>query len=199
MKRVAILALGILAGACASAPSGRESPPPREDRTEDPEFAAAREEARPEFETQADALAAGVYEEFVHPDSVRPARGPDAPPSVPTPGGPDPTTEELLGTLGPSSTYNPLAPAEEEPTPAPHAREAQFWTLQMGAYSSETRALVRIRQLERDFPDDPRWYEERDGAYLVFLGRFGERTAAGRARDVAAARGYSEAWVTRAP
>ena len=64
---VACLALAA-ALACASAPERRGEATP--DRTRDPEFEAARKAARPEFESQAEALAAGVYEPFVHPDSV---------------------------------------------------------------------------------------------------------------------------------
>ena len=75
--------------ACSSSPERRGKATP--DRTRDPEFEAAREAARPEFESQAEALAAGVYEPFVHPDSVvagdpeAPAGGGGAPP--PGPGG----------------------------------------------------------------------------------------------------------------
>lgn len=186
---VALALLANLAG-CASAPA-RETAPDR-DRTDDPEFVAAREAARPEFETQADALAAGVYEPFVHPDSVTGAVVPPAGAARPSPSG-DPTTQELLGTLERPPTYNPV------PTQAP-------WTLQMGAFDTEAGALVRIRQLEREFPDLPLWTAAGDapagGAgerlHRVFMGRFGDRGAAESARSAVADR-HPDAWVTRAP
>lgn len=194
--RLATLALvGALAGAACA--SSRTAPPPgaeARDRTDDPELAAAREAARPEFETQANALAAGVYEPFEHPDSVSP--GPAAVPStVPglVPGldaGPDPSTDELLGTLGDEGPYNAVA--------APRS-EAGEWTLQLGAFESETGALVRIRQIASDFPLLPRWYERGAGRVRVFVGRFADRSQAELERARVAEAGYSDAWVTRVP
>lgn len=224
MRRFALL-LALVAAACASAP-GRISPPPAGDRTDDPEFEAARRAARPEFETQADALAAGIYERFVHPDSVRPAapsparRRSDPVPEGPPSGAGDPSTGALLGTLSGEPWYDraraprdETGPAGDDPGPvttpdgAPGAADppiggnvpAGRWTLQLGAYTSETGAFVRIRQLERDFPDVPRWYVEADGLWRVYLGRWGDRGGADRARSAVARRGYAEAWVTRAP
>lgn len=229
MRRLLVLA-AVVASACASAPE-RGGPPPSRDRTDDPEFEAAREAARPQFETQADALAAGVYEPFVHPDSVRPADPRPGPRRIdpraadPAPGGPatgagDPSTEALLGTLSGETWYDrgraprdEAGPAGDDPGPVaspdgtPDAVDAAIggdapggrWTLQLGAYTSETGALVRIRQLERDFPDLPRWHAETDGLWRVYLGRWVERERADVARRAIAARGYAETWVTRAP
>lgn len=201
-RAAAIVVTAVLAGlaACASTPK-RESPDG--DRTRDPEFVAARAGAQPEFETQADALAAGVYEPFVHPDSVPGRMGP--PPGVilttPRVAG-DPSTEELIGTLGESSTYNlPSEKTLAAPPPRPEnggGAGGGTWTLQMGAFGSETGALVRIRQLERDFPDLARWFTAGD-VYRVFVGRFADRVAAERTRAVALDRGYADAWVTLVP
>lgn len=228
MARASLVWILALTAACASAPEREASPPPSVDRTDDPEFVAAREAARPEFESQADVLAAGVYERFVHPDSVRPAvdRGPDRDrPIPPTPGAAervgDPSTEELLGTLAGEAWYDrakpprptadpPASEPVEEATPradepgidgVPIGGDASEgrWTLQLGAYSSETGALVRIRQLERDFARIPRWYSGEDGVWRVYLGRWSDREGAERARRVLAARGYADAWVTLAP
>lgn len=216
-----------LATACASTPEKGASPP-SEDRTDDPEFVAAREAARPEFESQADALAAGVYERFVHPDSVRPiveprpdrGRAREAPSSAAERAG-DPSTAELLGTLTGEARYDrtePPRPTADPPASEP-AGEAEpradesgidgvpiggdasegSWTLQLGAYTSEAGALVRIRQLERDFPRIPRWYAGDDGLWRVYLGRWPDREGAERARSAVATRGYSDAWVTLAP
>jgi cell division septation protein DedD len=118
-----IWGVGLLFMACAHG-----GPPPR-DATRDPEFQQALREARPDFPNQRDALAAGLYEPFVHPDSLPPAspgqvvpessargfdRGPLAsseatgrtPPAAGgRQGGPavdyseDPTTQELLSSL----------------------------------------------------------------------------------------------------
>lgn len=229
MGRAGLVWILVLAGACASAPERDASPPPSVDRTDDPEFVAAREAARPEFESQADVLAAGVYERFVHPDSVRPAaeRRPDrARPAPPSPTAAeragDPSTEELLGTLAGEAWYDhrtkPPRPTADPPASEPageatpradqpgidgvpiggDASEGR-WTLQLGAYSSETGALVRIRQLERDFARIPRWYSGEDGVWRVYLGRWSDREGAERARRVLAARGYADAWVTLAP
>ncbi|MBW3660081.1 MAG: SPOR domain-containing protein [Gemmatimonadetes bacterium] len=222
MRRVAILALALLAG-CATVPEERPDRQAAEDRTDDPEFVAAREAARPEFETQADALAAGVYERFVHPDSVRPMHdppearpGPRDPLPILDGGGEDPSTEEILGTLPGGPWYDRTeAPRPDRDAPAPDgprmeplgARDAPLggdvpegpWTLQLGAYNSETGALVRIRQLEREFPDVPRWYTEAAGLWRVYLGRWADRDGADRARRAVALRGYTDAWVTRAP
>lgn len=224
--RAATLAATAAALACASAPekSAGAGPPP--DRTDDPDFVAAREAARPEFGTQADALAAGVYERFVHPDSVRPMRdppearpGPRDPLPILDGGGEDPSTEEILGTLPGQPWYDrteppvPAAPARDpagpvgprarppgsDPAPIGGDEPGGEWTLQLGAYISETGALVRIRQLEREFPNVPRWYVEDGGLWRVYLGRWSDRGGADRARSAIAGRGYADAWVTRAP
>ncbi|MDX1622611.1 MAG: SPOR domain-containing protein [Gemmatimonadota bacterium] len=194
-----ILLAALLVG-CASAPPGREEAGTgtREDRTGDPEFVAAREAADPEFETQADALAAGVYERFVHPDSVRPAartRREGAPAPAP---GPDPSTEELLETLDAGPRDGTAERRREPPSPA---REpgGDFWTLQVGAFETEVGALARIRQLERIVPGEPRWYAVEGGLYRVFLGRYGSRRGAELARERIAARGLADVWVRRAP
>jgi cell division septation protein DedD len=187
------LVAAFLVAACASGGAGRRPTPPVQDRTDDPELAAAREAARPEFETQADALAAGVYEPFVHPDSVRP-QAVEAPAVVSTiPEGPDPSTEELLGTLGVEGPYN----AGESPPDVP--REGGEWTIQLGAFESETGALVRVRQIASDFPDLPRWYERDAGRVRVFVGRFADRAEADRMRGRLAEAGYADVWVTEIP
>ena len=208
-RRAAALALVATICACASSPE-RQAAPDR-DRTEDPEFVQAREASQPEFETQADALAAGVYEPFVHPDSIaadRGASGGDRPGAVDRVPGADPTTEELLGTLDRPPTYNPLREADEaaETAPGDLSRADFSWTLQMGAFDTEAGALVRIRQLERQFPDLPLWTEAGgapggvpgDTLHRVFMGRFGDRQTAesARARIVG---DHPDAWVTRAP
>lgn len=200
-RAAAALAAGLFA-ACASAPERRAEPPP--DRTADPDFVAAREAARPEFETQTDVLAAGVYERFVHPDSVRPAAaarsgGAAAAAPVQRAAG-DPSTEELLGTLDPPITYNPPASeprAARAPPAAPTATGP--WTLQMGAYATESGAFVRIDQLARDFPDRPRWHASGGGWVRVYLGRFPDWESAERFLGEAVARGYVDAFVVRAP
>lgn len=186
----AALLLAVGNAACATAPARSDAPPPvrRPDRTNDPEFAAARAAARPEFASQADALAAGVYEVFVHPDSVRPA-APSPPASAAARGEStedvgDPSTEALLGTLGARGTYNP---------------GAAHWTLEMGAFDSESEAFVRIQQLARDFPDWPRWFVAEGALHRVYLGRFPDRASAEAARTEASARGYHEGRVARAP
>lgn len=195
-RRLALLLVALTA-ACASAPR-REPPPPDRDRTDDPEFAAAaRDAARSrDFPSQADALAAGVYEPFVHPDSVRPAQGavaaaePEArwepPVTDPAMGAEDPSTEELLGTLDPLEPYNQGA-------------DSRVWTLQAGAFDDETGAFVRLRQLARDFPDLPRWHTADAGRFLVFVGRFADRGSAEEVRTRAVERGYADAWVRVAP
>ncbi|MDX1661054.1 MAG: SPOR domain-containing protein, partial [Gemmatimonadota bacterium] len=152
----------------------------------------------------------------------RPARetGRETPRRSAEPGG-DPSTEELLGTLAGEPWYDraePPRPAAEPPSGEP-ARAANPrsdapgvddisilddasegpWTLQLGAYTSETGALVRIRQLERAFPKASRWYEGEAGMWRVYLGRWPDRQRAERARAAVAARGYVDAWVTRAP
>jgi len=196
------LLVGALALACASAPR-REAPPPR-DRTRDPEFVAAVEAAEREFETQADALAAGVYEPFVHPDSVRPAPPAPAPgvvtrPPAPLPdlGPDDPSTEELLGTLEGDAPYHPgqESPSLDVAQPSGQA----VWTLQVGAFGAETGALVRLRQLARDFPDLPRWHAVESGLFRVYLGRFADAADAERMLGLVVDRGYADAWVLRAP
>lgn len=227
MRPLALL-LALALAACASTPERGGATRAEGDRTDDPEFQAAREAARPEFETQADALAAGVYEPFVPPDSVRPATSapaeraaparPRAPSPDPAAGAGDPSTEALLGTLSGEPWYDrPRAPRTEPAPPddGPAGARAESpgpgavpiggdapggrWTLQLGAYTSETGALVRIRQLERDFPRIPRWHAEAGGLWRVYLGRWEERGDADVARRAVAARGYAEAWVTRAP
>jgi hypothetical protein len=198
--------LGLAAAACASS---RSASPPRaepRDRTDDPELAAARAAARPEFETQADALAAGVYEKFEHPDSITrvdPAT-PPSPPALPppTPGvelGDDPSTEVLLGTLGPPAPYNSGAGAAGERPPAGTPSAGEEWTLQLGAFESETGALVRIRQIAAEFPTLSRWYEREGGRVRVFVGRFADRAEAERERARLAAAGYPDVWVTTVP
>lgn len=192
------VALALAAVGCASSPDRRPETTP--DRTHDPEFEAARDASQPEFETQAEALAAGVYEPFVHPDSVGPSLAEGPTPTTPRERG-DPSTAELLGTLGQDVQYNrrggdvPRGNAAAGRTPAPGV-----WTLQTGAYGSETGALVRERELERAFPDLPVWHVSGgDGLVRVYLGRFAERDAAELALARLAARGYADAWVVRAP
>lgn len=188
--RAGLILLLVVAG-CASAPSRSEPPGP--DRTQDPEFAAARADAEPEFATQADALAAGVYEPFVHPDSVRgEARGQPRPLTTPRTAG-DPSTEELLGTLGRDTTYNRRGEAAAVRA-APAVGE---WTLQMGAFDTEAGALVRVRELESEFPQHVAWFAAGE-VYRVFLGRFADRGAAERVRALAIDAGYPDAWITRA-
>jgi hypothetical protein len=197
---LALATVGALA--CSSSPERRGEATP--DRTRDPEFEAAREAARPEFESQAEALAAGVYEPFVHPDSVGPG-GPGTPagraPTTPRDRG-DPSTEELLGTLGSDVRYNRRVPAgvsAEVAAPDPTSRE-EVWTLQIGAFGSETGALVRVRELQQRFPDLPAWrVTGNDGLVRVFLGRFPDERAGGLARERARSAGYLDAWVVRTP
>ena len=187
------LVTAFLVAACASGGAGRKPTAPVPDRTDDPELAAAREAARPEFETQADALAAGVYEPFVHPDSVRPQGADVSEVVAPIPEGPDPSTEELLGTLGVEGPYN----GGESPRDVPLA--GGEWTIQLGAFESETGALVRVRQIASDFPDLPRWYERDAGRVRVFVGRFADRAEADRMRGRLADAGYADVWVTEVP
>ncbi|CAN5309239.1 hypothetical protein BH18GEM1_BH18GEM1_05020 [soil metagenome] len=193
----------IVALGCASNPARTERPDG--DRTEEPEFVAAREAAEPEFETQADALAAGAYEPFVHPDSLpqpapgKPGQGPRREDlTTPRVAG-DPSTEELLGTLERPDSYNPLSRGASPvgPSTAVSGESAGAWTLQIGAFGTEAGALVRIRQLERDFPDLSAW-SVRGEVHRVFLGRFTNRAAAERARAVVASGGYPDAWITSA-
>lgn len=177
----------VIAAACAGSPE-RRTPASSGDKSDDAEFAAAREaaERQREFGTQADALAAGVYETFVHPDSVDGRPPPPATRALTTPrveG--DPSTEELIGTLEPQPTYNPPV-------------ESGQWTIQIGAFNSETGALVRIRQLEQEFPELARWFVDGD-VYRVYLGRFVDRGTAEQWRNHAAQRGYPDAFITRAP
>ncbi len=177
----------VITAACASSPE-RKAPATSGDVSDDAEFTAAREaaEREREFDTQADALAAGVYESFVHPDSVAGRPPPPATPALTTPrveG--DPSTEELIGTLEPPPTYNPPV-------------ESGQWTIQMGAFNSETGALVRIRQLEQEFPELARWFVDGD-VYRVYLGRFVDRGTAEQWRNHVAQRGYRDAFITRAP
>jgi cell division septation protein DedD len=188
---IPLLVGGLLASACAGGGAGRPPAGAARDRTDDPELAAAREAARPEFQTQADALAAGVYEPFVHPDSVRSAAAP-APVVAGLQAGGDPSTDELLGTLDDVGPYN--AGIDSEPLPS-----GGDWTLQLGAFESETGAFVRIRQIASDFPRLPRWYE-RDGERVrVFVGRFSTREEAEAERARVAAAGYPDVWVTQVP
>lgn len=199
------LATTVALTACASSADRR--PDGRPDRTRDPEFEAAREEARPEFETQAEALAAGVYEPFVHPDSVggRPAEGArdEAAALVRTPRDRgDPSTEELLGTLGAGDQYNrgDGAVPHEDPAASGDASPTGVWTLQTGAFGSETGALVRKRELERRFPDLPVWHVRGgDGLFRVHLGSFADRGTAERALERVAAGGLRDVWIVRAP
>ncbi len=201
-----MLALALALAGCASSSEPRPETTP--DWTEDPDFEAAREAARPEFETQAEALAAGVYEPFVHPDSIGRE---DTPPGVrAAPAGDlttrrergDPSTTELLGTLGAGVQYNQRGEGVRRDASAAPSGPAPtgVWTLQTGAFDSETGALVRLRELERRFPDLPVWHVTgRDGLVRVYAGSFDERVAADRALDRIAAGGYPDAWVTRAP
>lgn len=199
---MAVTSLALASMACASS---RSATPPRvepRDRTDDPQLAAARAAARPEFETQADALAAGVYERFEHPDSVTGA-GP-APRAVPipaagVPSGEDPSTQELLGTLAAPGPYNASAGAAGETPPAGPASAREEWTLQLGAFESETGALVRIRQIATQFPSLPRWYEREGDTVRVFVGRFADRAQAEREQARLAAAGYPDVWVTAVP
>jgi hypothetical protein len=199
---LALATVGALA--CSSSPERRGEATP--DRTRDPEFEAARDAARPEFESQAEALAAGVYEPFVHPDSLAAGRGldPDTPvgraaPTTPRDRG-DPSTEELLGTLGSDVQYNGRVPADvsaEVAAPDPTSREGA-WTLQIGAFGSETGALVRVRELQQRFPDLPAWQATGDdGLVRVFLGRFPDESAGAGARERVRSAGYPDAWVVR--
>lgn len=193
-----VLAVAAALG-CASSPERGPATEPR-DRTDDPELTAAREAARPDFETQADALAAGVYEPFVHPDSVR--RMAPAGARAGLDAGGDPSTAELLGTLGDVVPYNgrevDRGPTGPEPT-VDVPRAGGDWTLQLGAFESETGALVRIRQIASDFPRLPRWYEREGGRVRVFVGRFPDRAEAERERARVAAAGYPDVWVTPVP
>jgi hypothetical protein len=189
---IPLLAGALLASACAGGGAARPPAGAARDRTDDPELAAAREAARPEFQTQADALAAGVYEPFVHPDSVRPEAAAPAPVVAGLQAGGDPSTDELLGTLDDVGPYN--AGIDSEPLPS-----GGDWTLQLGAFESETGAFVRIRQIASDFPRLPRWYE-RDGERVrVFVGRFSTREEAEAERARVAAAGYPDVWVTQVP
>jgi cell division septation protein DedD len=199
------IALGLAAAAAVACASARApSPSPPADRTDDPEFVAALEAAERQFETQADALAAGVYEPFVHPDSVRPgpSETPVSTPFVESPavdfGPDDPSTAELLGTLPAPGQYNPPG---ETPlgAPADPSTAGTAWTLQVGAFDAETGALVRLRQLERDFPDWPHWHVAEAGLFRVYVGRFTDRAAAVRARVELGDRGYGDAWIVQAP
>jgi cell division septation protein DedD len=191
---IALLAGALLASACAGGGAARPPAGAARDRTDDPELAAAREAARPEFQTQADALAAGVYEPFVHPDSVRPgvAAAAPAPVAEGLPAGEDPSTDELLGTLDDEGPYN--AGIDLEPLPS-----GGDWTLQLGAFESETGAFVRIRQIASDFPRLPRWYEREGERVRVFVGRFPTREDAEAERARVAAAGYPDVWVTPVP
>jgi hypothetical protein len=70
----------------------------------------------------------------------------------------------------------------------------------MGAFGSETGALVRVRELQQRFPDLPVWpVTGRDGLVRVFLGRFQNEAAGGPARERVRDAGYPDAWVVRAP
>lgn len=192
------VALALAAVGCASSPERRPETTP--DRTHDPEFEAARDASQPEFETQAEALAAGVYEPFVHPDSVGPSLAEGPTPTTPRERG-DPSTAELLGTLGQDVQYNrrggevPRGDAAAGRTPAPGV-----WTLQTGAFGSETGALVRVRDLEHRFSDLTAWrVTGTDGFVRVHLGRFSDEASAARALARVRSAGYADAWVVRAP
>jgi hypothetical protein len=83
--------------------------------------------------------------------------------------------------------------------PDPTSRE-EVWTLQIGAFGSETGALVRVRELQQRFPDLPAWrVTGNDGLVRVFLGRFRDERAGGLARERARSAGYLDAWVVRTP
>ncbi len=200
------IGLAVALAGCASSSESRPETTP--DRTRDPDFEAAREAARPEFETQAEAMAAGVYEPFVHPDSI----GRDVTPSgveaarageltTPRERG-DPSTAELLGTLGAGVQYNQEgeAASRDESAAPPGLTPTGVWTLQAGAFDSETGALVRKQELERRFPDLAVWHVTgRDGLVRVYVGSFADRVVADRALERVAMGGYPDAWVTRAP
>lgn len=199
------LGIALALGGCASSSEPRPETTP--DRTRDPELGSARAAAEPEFESQAEALAAGVYEPFVHPDSVgrvvpRPEAGGEAmvEPTTPRERG-DPSTDELVGTLGAGDQYNQGADEVRRGAPAVRPESAPgVWTLQTGAFGSETGALVRKRELEARFPDLPVWHVRgRDGLLRVYAGNFADRSAAERALERLAAGGYPDAWVARAP
>lgn len=189
---IAVMVCTFLMSACGGGGAGRPPAGAAGDRTDDPELAAAREAARPEFETQADALAAGVYEPFVHPDSVHPEEVAPASADQELEAGGDPSTEELLGTLDDEGPYN--AGIVTEPLPP-----GGDWTLQLGAFESETGAFVRIRQIASDFPRLARWYERDGDRVRVFVGRFSTREEAEAERARVAAAGYRDAWVTPIP
>ena len=114
----------------------------------------------------------------------------------------DPSTEELLGTLGPDVQYNRGVPGDISTgvgMPDPTSRQG-VWTLQIGAFGSETGALVRVRELQHRFPDLPAWrVKGRDGLVRVYLGRFQDESAGEPARERVRAAGYPDAWVVRAP
>ena len=200
MAAVAVAVIG-----CASS----SNPPPeaRPDRTQDPEFVAARDSAQPEFETQAEALAAGVYERFVHPDSIglvpgEPAADGGRADALTTPRDRgDPSTAELLGTLTAEDQYNPeghrVARGASVVSSSPPS--TGVWTLQIGAFGSESGALVRRREFERRYPDLPvRLVAGGDGWIRVYAGGFAERGAAERALERVDA-DYPDAWITRVP
>ncbi len=215
MRRAA-LALALAVTACASAPPARRAAGASDgDRTHDPRFEAARAAANPEFQSQADALAAGVYERFLPRDSIdvdgaapvggfATAADETTPPAAAAPPvGEDPDTEELIGTLDAAAPYNPRDADPSADASARPARAAEAarrtWTLQLGAFGNETGARVRVRQLEDDFPGVPAWSIESRGVWRVFLGHFSDRSAADRLRDEAVARGYSDVWTRPAP
>lgn len=138
-------------------------------------------------EMQADVLETGVYEPFTHPDSLDngsrfAAESESAATAI---GEGDPETQELVGTLGGVGTYNDAPQGE--------------WTLQLGAFGTETGALVRIQKLEAEFGNVPRWHVRSGDLYRVFLGRFADKSVAEAMRQRVSEAGYPDAWVTRAP
>jgi DedD protein len=64
-RSLRFLILAVVCGACAHAGG-----PPPQDATQDPDFQAALKRAKPDFPRQRDALAAGLYEPFVPPESL---------------------------------------------------------------------------------------------------------------------------------
>jgi cell division septation protein DedD len=248
------LALAATSAGCAH----RGGPPPR-DATQDPEFQAALRSARPEFPNQSDALAAGLYEPFVHPDSLPPlaagrpggaavepvtpglsgggaaailpppmnARGSRATPRVDY--GEDPTTEELLASLDtsprastgaaarsparrdpPASATRPGGPNDPSPAvvappgqssvdAAASIRDDGAWTLQLGAFTSESAARWQADQARAAAPDLPVRIARDASLSRVFLGVFETRAQAEAAlRRLAGRAGLGSAWVTRA-
>ncbi|MFN2431786.1 MAG: SPOR domain-containing protein [Gemmatimonadota bacterium] len=205
----AALSLALLAAGCAH----RGGPPP-EDATRDPEFRRALRERDPEFATQHEALVAGLYEEFVPPESAAAAVAAPARPAsieressgaaaVADPlAGEDPSTEELLRSL-------PLAPGEP-PRPAGRPRERTteggpsnvtapqaVWALQLGAFRSEEAAAQRAAQVRAALPGQSVRLTRGGGYVRVLLGAFPTRAEAEIELRGVEARGLGPAHLTR--